>query len=80
MVFSEPKRVYVAYADQEGRNEFLIRDGKRYFVLTSRQKVFPISAYDAYRTLKLIEEQILSYRGFGKFMDNIKIGMKGANK
>lgn len=78
LVFNKPKRVYVAYANHEGMNELLIRDGNHYYVLTSHKEVIPISAFEAYRTLKLIKEQVLPFRGIGSYKHNIKNEMKGA--
>src|SRR5699024_1375466 len=66
-MFKKNKRVYVAYADYYGRNEFLIRNGCNYYVLTSHRTLNPVSADDAYNTLKLIHEKILSFRGVGSF-------------
>lgn len=80
MVFRKPERVYVAYGDREGKNEFLIRDGEDYYVLTSQKAVFSISALEAYQTLKLIKEQVLSFRGVGSFKHEIKNKLKGADE
>ena len=66
-MFKKNKRVYVAYADYYGRNEFLIRNGSNYYVLTSQRTLNHVSADDAYITLKLIHEKILSFRGVGSF-------------
>lgn len=81
-MFKKNKRVYIAYADQQGNNEFLIRDGKSYFVLTSQKNVFPISANEAYQTLKLISNEVLPFRGVGSFKQklNVKINKKGVKK
>jgi len=73
MVFKKPKKVYVAYADSKGGNEMLIRDGRNFFVLTSQKDIFPISASDASRILKLVKEQVLQYRGSGSFVRDIEV-------
>jgi len=80
MVFKRPEQVFVAYADREGRNELLIRKGKKYFVLTSQHKIFPVTPDEAYRTLKLVQDRILKYRGAGTFNKNgLFKKLKGAN-
>ncbi|WP_040980579.1 MULTISPECIES: hypothetical protein [Oceanobacillus] len=66
-MFQQKKRVYVAYADTQGKNEFLIREGNQYYVLTSEKGIISISADDAYRLLKLMEKNIISIRGQGTF-------------
>jgi len=80
MVFNKPKRVFVAYANQEGQNEFLIRDGKNFYVLLANRQILSVSPADAYQTLKLIKEQALSFRGIGSFRHKLKKNSKGVNK
>lgn len=76
MVFNKPERVFVAYADRQGLNEMVIRDGDEYFILTSNQEIFSLTETEAQRTLKLVAENVLHFRGTGLFSDGIKI-MKG---
>ena len=73
MVFKKPRKMFIAYADSQGRNELLIRDGKNYYVLTSQQKVFPLSELEARRIFKLIEEHVLRFRGAGSFGEKLEI-------
>lgn len=73
MVFKKPKKVFIAYADSKGKNELLIRDGRNYYVLTGQQKIFPITALDAQRIFKLIQEQVLRFRGAGSFDKKLEI-------
>lgn len=70
-MLQKKKRVFVAYADTQGKNEFLIREGRHYYVLTSRKDIVSITADDAYRILKLMEEKIISFRGLGTFNKSI---------
>lgn len=71
--------MFVAYADAKGGNEFLIRDDKNYFVMLSNQKVISISAKDAIRTLNLIKNGVLTFRGKGVLRSKIKT-TKGENQ
>ncbi|WP_193065177.1 hypothetical protein [Oceanobacillus oncorhynchi] len=66
-MFQKKKKFFVAYADSEGKNEFLIQDGHQYYILTSQKDIISISSDDAKRILKLMEKKILSIRGLGTF-------------
>lgn len=61
------RKFFVAYADTEGKNEFLIQDGQQYYILTSQKNIISISSEDAKRILKLMEKKVLSIRGLGTF-------------
>lgn len=71
MVLQKPEQNFVAYADKIGRNEFLVRKGKNYYILTSQKELHNISAQYAERTLKLIKEQVLTFRGMGSFNNSM---------
>lgn len=71
MVFKKPEKNFVAYADKCGRNEFLVRTGKNYYILTSQKNIHNVSAEYAERTLKLIKEQVLTFRGMGSFQNSM---------
>lgn len=79
-MFKKGKRTFVAYRDQHGTNEFLVRDGKKYFVVTNQKKIFPVTATEAHRTLQLIKSNVLEFRGIGSFKQKLKDQKKGANK
>lgn len=74
--FKKQKKMFIAYADETNKNQFLVRKGKQYFHLSSQKEVTKISAKEAHYIFSLIFSKEVTFRGIGSFQ-NMDKGVAG---
>lgn len=71
--FKSKKKVFIAYADETNKNQFLVRKGNQYFHLSSQREIRKLSLKQAYQIFLMISTREVAFRGIGSFQ-NIRKG------
>ncbi|GAB3051593.1 hypothetical protein [Virgibacillus ainsalahensis] len=75
--FKKQQKVFIAYADESNRNQFLVRKGKQYFHLSSQKEIQKLSLKQAYQIFLMISAKEVEFRGIGSFQNMDKgVGVK----
>ncbi|WP_067728838.1 hypothetical protein [Oceanobacillus damuensis] len=75
-MLKEQKKMFIAYADEQRKNQFLVRKGRRYFLLNNRKEMRKLSPKEAYQIFLMITAKQLKFRGIGSFQTMKKGGIQ----
>ncbi|MFC2946776.1 hypothetical protein [Virgibacillus sediminis] len=67
--FQKQKKVFIAFAGEDNKNQFLVRKGKQYFHLSGEKEVRKLSLKEAYQIFLLISTKEVEFRGIGSFQN-----------
>ncbi|OZU89062.1 hypothetical protein CIL03_08585 [Virgibacillus indicus] len=75
-MLKKKKKVFIAYTDEQKKNQFLVRKGERFFHLSSQKEIRKLSLKEAYLIFLMITAKELEFRGTGSFVKMGKGGIK----
>lgn len=73
-MIKKQKKVYIAFANRQKRNQFLVRKGRRYYLLNDQKELRKISAKEAHLVFHMITAGKVKFRGMGSF-ENMRKGV-----